>query len=71
MAKTGTKRVDEWRKKGGNNHRSLIYDILRKKYGLSAVEANKLKFKSPTTIKEYLRDNDIIQLPLYEGVYSI
>lgn len=65
MATKNAMRVVRFRHKKGNLTYKEKYDMLRKKYGLESVLANKLKFWSTDNIIDYLYDNNIKPLQTY------
>jgi len=52
-------RVVRFRQLKGNLNYREKYTILRKKYNIGSILANKMKFWSPERIIDYLYDNDI------------
>lgn len=59
-------RVERFRQLRGNLNYKEKYEILRKKYGINSVLANKMKFWSPDRIIDYLYDNDIKPLKTFK-----
>ena len=59
MTSKNTERVDRFRQLRGNLNYKEKYDVLRKKYDIPSVEANKMKFWSTDRIIDYLYNNDI------------
>ena len=55
-------RVQKHRTLKGNTTHKEKYKVLRDKYGIGSVLANKLKFWSPERIIDYLNDNEIYPL---------
>ena len=59
MPSKNTERVDRFRQLKGNLNYKEKYDVLRKKYNIPSVEANKMKFWSVTNIIDHLYENNI------------
>ena len=55
-------RVQKHKTLKGNQTHIEKYRVLRNKYGLGSVLANKMKFWSPERIIDYLNDNEIYPL---------
>ena len=58
-------RVERYRQLRGNLNYKEKYDMLRNKYGIKSVLANKMKFWSTDRIITYLYSNDIKPLDTY------
>lgn len=61
-------RVDKFRKSKGNDIQKKRYHVLRKKYGIESIQANKMKCWSVNRIIDYLRANKITPLKRYKAV---